>query len=89
MARFENEHWDWEQVGAREVAVTCKENGALVYAFDGDDDSDAAYSEQDIYDNASLIAAAPDMYRLLKSILKTKQCSVQAVKSLLNEIEPF
>ena len=88
MFRFVNEHWVGEQQGQCGAGVFCKGSGAVVYTYNADDDeSDNAYDEKNVCANANLIAHAPDMYRMLKSILETKKCSLQAVKALVNEIE--
>ena len=43
----------------------------------------------DICAFADLIAAAPDMYRMLHSIVDSKKASIKDIKALLNSIRKF
>ena len=47
----------------------------------------ANVTTDDIYALAHFLTHAPDMYRLLKSIVETKKCSLKAINSLLSNIE--
>ena len=71
MSKFTQGEWEWDKENCLVFTTMYSEDGSSERYYVADFEMDYAISREEREANARLIAAAPEMYELLKSLVNT------------------